>query len=87
MLLHLGSLFSSQVIDGVGLLWARIRAIVVDTSQLWLVANVAEDLFALLTRKQVFTILLPVEAAALWTLATESDVNVGVLLASDVFLD
>ena len=58
-----------------------------DPSQLRLVADIAEDLFTLFARKQVFTILLPVEAAALWTLATESDVNVGVLLASNVFLD
>ena len=56
-------------------------------SSLLLVADIAEENSTFFACQQVLTTFLPIETAAFRALAAESDINVGVILATDVFLN
>ena len=78
-LLHLKSLSSSQIIDGIRLGDARVLTIVVVHRYLRLVAYVAEQALAFLASDHIFAVFLSIDRSTAWAFDTEFHIDVGIL--------
>ena len=78
-LLHLKSLSSSQIIDGIRLGDARVLTIVVVHRYLRLVAYVAEQALAFHASDHIFAVFLSIDRSTAWAFDTEFHIDVGIL--------